>query len=103
MHTKSQLFILYFVFPQRIVFSLRHHIRGVISHLADNETTEQKPMEEVKTRPPETVVHLKANPGDKFCARCNADLSESGAYTYEEEVYNNPLPGYTNCKAIWAE
>jgi hypothetical protein len=60
-------------------------------------------MEDVKTRPPETVVHLKVREGAKFCARCNADLSENGAYTHEEEVYNNLPPGHTNCKSIWAE
>ena len=60
-------------------------------------------MEDVKIKSKETVVHLKAYEGARFCAKCNADLSESGAYTYEEEVYGNLLPGYTNCKSIWAE
>jgi hypothetical protein len=74
-----------------------------MSRITDNGTTEQKPMEDVKTRPPQTVVHLKAIEGERFCVKCNADLSESGAYTHKEEVYDNLPPGYTNCKSIWVE
>jgi hypothetical protein len=60
-------------------------------------------MEDVKTKPPATVVHLKKNFGDAHCGKCNAILTDDGVYTYSENVYNEPPVGYTNCKAIWAE
>ena len=65
-------------------------------------TTKQRdnqPMAEVK----KTVVHLKQEGGNSVCLKCNANIAEDGVYTYKEEVYNEPPPGYINCKTIWAE
>lgn len=50
-----------------------------------------------------TVVHLKKKHGDKECCRCNTTLTDDGVYTYNEEVYKTPPPGYRNCRAMWSE
>jgi hypothetical protein len=50
-----------------------------------------------------TVIHLKETATSETCAKCNTSILFDGVYTLNKEVYNNPPPGYRNCRTMWSE
>jgi hypothetical protein len=63
----------------------------------------EKAHRKMETEDKRTVIHLKENLSSPSCAKCNASISDDVVYTHNKEVYNNPPPGYRNCRAMWTE